>query len=168
MMHQKVIILIFSLLSFCITRCSEKHDLTESNALDIPEDLQKYQASAPSLDDESPDLKTIYFETNSSILDKNAKENLRFNANWLQKNPKAYLQIEGYCDERGSIEYNLTLGERRAKAARDYLVELGIDPDRVNTVSYGRTGDKGNKKDWKKNRRCGFFISYPDDAKEED
>jgi peptidoglycan-associated lipoprotein len=79
----------------------------------------------------------------------------------LEKNPGAVIRIEGNCDERGTVEYNLALGEKRAKAALDYLVKMGIDPSRISTVSYGkeRPMDPGHTEAaWAKNRRDDFVI----------
>nr|WP_321404088.1 peptidoglycan-associated lipoprotein Pal [uncultured Desulfobacter sp.] len=79
----------------------------------------------------------ILFDYDSSELTDQAKELLREKAAWLQANPSDTVMIEGHCDERGTTVYNLALGERRAKAARNYLVDLGISASRLGTVSYG-------------------------------
>ena len=84
------------------------------------------------------------------------------NVDVLQRYPSWVVTIEGHCDERGTPEYNLGLGERRALAARDYLLELGIDPERVRTVSYGKEFpfDPGNdERAWSANRRAHFVIT---------
>jgi peptidoglycan-associated lipoprotein len=85
----------------------------------------------------SSPLKDIYFEFDRYELGPDAREILVANADWLKKHPLVRVQIEGHCDERGSNEYNLALGAKRAAAAKDYLVELGISGDRLSTVSYG-------------------------------
>jgi len=82
-------------------------------------------------------LKDVHFAFDSYALDAQARDILAANAEWLKDNPRARTEIEGHCDERGTIEYNLALGARRAKAAKDYLVTLGIGPDRLSTISYG-------------------------------
>lgn len=107
------------------------------------------------------DLRIAYFAYDSYSLGGDAREALKFNANWLKENPAATVQIEGHCDERGTTEYNIALGERRANAARDYLVRLGVDASRVSVISYGeeRPADPGHDESaWGKNRRAAFVI----------
>lgn len=82
-------------------------------------------------------LKDVHFGYDSYQLDGQARDILAANAEWLKENPRARAEIEGHCDERGTIEYNLALGTRRAQAAKDYLVTLGISPGRLSTISYG-------------------------------
>jgi peptidoglycan-associated lipoprotein len=111
----------------------------------------------------SRELKTIYFDYDKSTLKPAAKAQLEKTAAWLKKNPEVNCQIEGHCDERGTNEYNLALGERRALAARRYLVSLGINPDRIFTISYGeeRPDVEGHDESaWKFNRRDEFKISF--------
>lgn len=82
-------------------------------------------------------MKTIYFEFDSFDLSADARATLKSNAAWLKANPSSTVEIEGHCDERGTTEYNLALGAKRARAAMDYLAALGINPARMKTVSYG-------------------------------
>ena len=82
-------------------------------------------------------LKDAYFAYDSSELDGPARDVLAANAEWLKENPRARTEVEGHCDERGTVEYNLALGARRAKAAKDYLVSLGVSAGRLSTISYG-------------------------------
>ncbi|MCX7978679.1 MAG: OmpA family protein [Bdellovibrionaceae bacterium] len=84
-----------------------------------------------------PGLYTINFDFDKSTLSEDAKSKLRMNADWMRKNPDVKMTIEGHCDSRGSIEYNVALGERRAKVTRDYLVSLGIPRSRMKIVSFG-------------------------------
>ena len=103
----------------------------------------------------------IYFEFDQYILSDTAKQNLNKKAQWLKNFPAAKALIEGHCDERGSAEYNLALGQKRADAAMQYLVSLGISADRVSTVSYGKEKpiDTGsNEAAWAKNRRAHFVL----------
>jgi peptidoglycan-associated lipoprotein len=103
----------------------------------------------------------IPFEFDSAKLSDQAQQILRAKAEWLRKNPRAQIIIEGHCDERGTNEYNLALGDRRAFAAKTFLVDLGIDQSRITTVSYGeeRPLDPGsNEEAWAKNRRDHFVI----------
>jgi peptidoglycan-associated lipoprotein len=106
-------------------------------------------------------LETIHFAFDQHTLTTESREILSQNAVLLQTNPKLNIDIEGHCDERGSDEYNLALGARRAQAARDYMVSLGVAPERVATISYGEempldpsTGEEA----WAKNRRAAFKL----------
>jgi peptidoglycan-associated lipoprotein len=103
----------------------------------------------------------IYFEFDQHILSDTAKQNLNKKAQWLKNFPAAKATIEGHCDERGSAEYNLALGQKRADAAMQYLVSLGISANRVSTVSFGKEKpiDTGaNETAWAKNRRAHFVL----------
>ena len=82
-------------------------------------------------------LKDVHFAFDRYDLDATARDVLAANAEWLKDNPRARTEIEGHCDERGTVEYNLALGARRAKAVKDYLVTLGTSADRLSTISYG-------------------------------
>ena len=98
----------------------------------------------------------VFFATNESVLTTAARETLRKQAAWLRKNSKVTVVLEGHADERGTREYNLALGERRANAAKDYLLTYGISSDRISVLSYGkeRPVDSGsNPLAWSKNRR---------------
>ena len=97
-----------------------------------------------------------FFEYNDSSLSGDAQTALTNSATWLKKNAQYNLLIEGHCDERGTEQYNLALGDRRANQAREYLVTLGVDSSRIRTVSYGeeRPFDPGHDESaWAKNRR---------------
>ena len=98
----------------------------------------------------------VFFATNESVLTTASRETLRKQAGWLRKNSKVTIVLEGHADERGTREYNLALGERRANAAKDYLMTYGISSDRISVLSYGkeRPVDSGsNPLAWSKNRR---------------
>lgn len=104
----------------------------------------------------NPNLKTIYFGFDSSQLTSQAKATLKENADYLAKVPGSKIVLEGHCDERGTDEYNLALGERRARSAFEYLRSLGVTKERMSTVSYGesRPAEAGhNEAAWSKNRR---------------
>ena len=103
----------------------------------------------------------IYFEFDKSSLDSMAQDVLSRKSDWMRDNPDVVISIEGHCDERGTNEYNLALGEKRAESAKSFLVDLGIDAYRVSTVSYGeeRPDDDGHDEEaWAKNRRGHFII----------
>jgi peptidoglycan-associated lipoprotein len=104
----------------------------------------------------------IYFDFDKSDLKPEARAVLEKKAAWLRANPAYKVKIEGNCDERGTNEYNLGLGERRAKAAMKYLNALGISADRMTTISYGEerpTCTEKNEKCWSKNRRDEFKLA---------
>ena len=113
------------------------------------------------LNRDSP-LRPAYFVLDSAELDDEARVVVAANADVLKKNPQWVITIEGHCDERGTAEYNLALGERRAMAAKAYLQSLGVSPDRLRTVSYGDEYpfDRTHSEDaWSRNRRAHFIIS---------
>ena len=106
-------------------------------------------------------LEPIRFDFDDFSLNEEAKEILARNAAWLKKYVNVTIQVEGHCDERGSNEYNIALGERRAKSAQDYLVFLGVERERLSTISYGEEVplDPGHNEDaWVKNRRAEFVV----------
>ncbi len=103
----------------------------------------------------------IYFDFDRSDLKPEAQEVLKRKAKWLRKNPGESVIIEGHCDERGTNEYNLALGDRRAQSAKNFLKDLGIAESRLTTISYGeeRPADpRHNEKAWSKNRRDHFVL----------
>ncbi|HRR25408.1 MAG TPA: peptidoglycan-associated lipoprotein Pal [Acidobacteriota bacterium] len=106
-------------------------------------------------------IRPVFFAYDSSELTDEAKAILEENSRWFRRYPNARIIIEGHCDERGTEEYNLALGDRRARAARDYLVQLGISPDRIETISYGeeRPFALGHDESaWRLNRRAHFVV----------
>jgi peptidoglycan-associated lipoprotein len=106
-------------------------------------------------------LQDAFFDYNESTLSSNAQSALSASAAWLKQNPNYNLLIEGHCDERGTEQYNLALGDRRANIAREYLATLGVDQSRIRTVSYGeeRPFDAGHdESSWAKNRRAHLVL----------
>ena len=98
----------------------------------------------------------VFFATNETVLTTASRETLRKQAAWLRKNSKITIVLEGHADERGTREYNLAIGERRANSAKDYLMTYGISSNRISVLSYGkeRPVDSGsNPLAWSKNRR---------------
>jgi peptidoglycan-associated lipoprotein len=116
-----------------------------------------------SLDDinKSKPLASIYFDYDKAIVRNDAKPVLETNAGWLNKFKTIKVLVEGHCDERGTEEYNLALGEKRAKSTMDYLSTLGVPADRMKIISYGKSQsiDPGhNEAAWQQNRRAQFTI----------
>jgi peptidoglycan-associated lipoprotein len=107
-------------------------------------------------------LEDIHFEYDQPILSDAARATLEKHALWLQNHRAAKVMIEGHCDERGTAEYNLALGDQRARATRDYLVSLGVAADRLNTVSYGKErplDPLNSEAAYSRNRRAHFVVS---------
>jgi len=123
-------------------------------AADLPDDLDSLNRSGV--------LKPVFFDLDSSEVNAASQQVLQENADVMRRNARWQITIEGHCDERGTAEYNLALGERRALAARTYLLSLGIPAERVRTVSYGKEFpfDQGHDESaWSKNRRAHFVIT---------
>ena len=142
----------FLVLFACIalTACATKKVSTGQMQGDVytGKDTVEYLASGV------PDR--VFFATNESVLTTASRETLRKQAAWLRKNSDVTIVLEGHADERGTREYNLALGERRANSAKDYLMTYGISSDRISVLSYGkeRPVDSGsNPLSWSKNRR---------------
>ena len=146
----KNVFLVF-LLSFVLSACAtqtRKVDTQMQGDVYTGTDTVEYLASGV------PDR--VFFATNESVLTTASRDTLRKQAGWLRKNSDIAVVWEGHADERGTREYNLALGERRANAAKDYLMTYGISSDRISVISYGkeRPVDSGsNPLAWSKNRR---------------
>jgi len=103
----------------------------------------------------------IYFDYNESTLRWDSQEELKIKAEWMRTHPGKNIIIEGHCDERGSAAYNIALGERRAETAKNFIVDLGVEAERIETVSFGeeRPIDPSSSEEaWSKNRRAHFSI----------
>jgi peptidoglycan-associated lipoprotein len=123
--------------------------------------LDHLKAGKPPITAASSPLKDLLFEFDSYDLRGNAGDILRGNADWLKSNPSARIEVEGHCDERGTSEYNLALGAKRSQTAKDYLVSLGISPDRISTISYGEeipVCTEATENCWRQNRRARFIL----------
>ena len=106
-------------------------------------------------------VRDVYFEFNSFALSADAQDALAVTASWLKTHPEFSLLIEGHCDERGTQQYNLALGDRRANVAKDYIVTLGVPSSRVRTISYGeeRPFSTGSGESaWAENRRAHMTL----------
>jgi peptidoglycan-associated lipoprotein len=109
----------------------------------------------------SSPLKEVYFDFDRYDLRADSREILKANSAWLKANPAAQIQIEGHCDERGTTEYNVALGSRRAESVKDYLVTLGTSADRLSTISYGEEVPvcrEQTEECWQNNRRVRFVV----------
>lgn len=127
----------------------------------LSEDELFAQKSLEQLNSERP-LGEVYFDLDSSAIRDDARAALSTNATWLKRWANTRINVEGHCDERGTAEYNLGLGERRASAVKAYLVELGVPVDRVVIVSKGKEAPfctESNEACWQQNRRGHFIIT---------
>ena len=107
-------------------------------------------------------LRTVYFSFNSAALNQESKNSLKASAEYLKDNTSIEIQIEGHCDERGGVQYNLALGERRAKIVEQYLTSLGLSSKRINTISLGKERPLSfghDEESWSRNRRANFVIT---------
>ena len=106
-------------------------------------------------------LQDVFFSYDSFELSEEARQTLQANADWLQNNAEVKVEIEGHCDERGTAEYNLALGAKRARAAQDYLITLGVPAERLSVISYGEELPQctdSNESCWQRNRRSHFSV----------
>jgi len=143
-----LVLLLSLVLSACATQKAVKIDSKIQGDVYTGTDSVKYLADGVK--------DRIFFATNESVLTTASRDTLRKQAAWLRKNSDITVVLEGHCDERGTREYNLALGERRANAAKDYLMTYGIASDRISVISYGkeRPVDSGSSPlAWSKNRR---------------
>ena len=143
-----LVLLLSLVLSACATQKAVKIDSKIQGDVYTGTDSVKYLADGVK--------DRIFFATNESVLPTASRDTLRKQAAWLRKNSDITVVLEGHCDERGTREYNLALGERRANAAKDYLMTYGVASDRISVISYGkeRPVDSGSSPlAWSKNRR---------------
>lgn len=152
-------------LSLFVLNCASKKDVKESGqianvAMEGSEMNQDYSASGSDYM-QAGELKSVHFEYDKANITNLGKEILKNNFSWLKDNPGVFIQIEGHCDNRGTIEYNIALGERRAITVKNYLKQLGISESRISTISYGEEKPldlDDNDQAWAKNRRANFVI----------
>lgn len=124
-----------------------------ASALEINADSDSGKAGA---------LQTVYFDFNSSVLRSDTRSALESNASFLKENPSVKVIVEGHCDERGSVQYNIALGEKRAKSIKRFLTSMGVESSRVETATYGKERPVAFGHDesaWSQNRRGNFVIS---------
>ncbi len=143
-----LVLLLSLVLSACATQKAVKIDSKIQGDVYTGTDSVKYLADGVK--------DRVFFATNESVLTTASRDTLRKQAAWLRKNSDITVVLEGHCDERGTREYNLALGERRANAAKDYLMTYGVASNRISVISYGkeRPVDSGSSPlAWSKNRR---------------
>jgi peptidoglycan-associated lipoprotein len=165
---KKVAIVVFALFFlFLMFGCGPKQKVEQpppAPPVEQPKPQEQPKPVEPTPEQPQPEKKVlsfrpIYFEFDKYRLLDESKNMLNETANLLKENSTAKIRIEGNCDERGTVEYNLALGEKRAKVAKDYLVGLGIDAERITIISYGKEKplDPGHDESaWSKNRRDDF------------
>jgi peptidoglycan-associated lipoprotein len=140
---------------------------TEGNPIGVPTGHENNLASLHEgwiPDAEALKSETVYFDFDSSVLKGSEKPKVSAVADYLKANSTKAVRVEGNCDERGTEEYNRSLGERRALAVREELIRLGIDPTRADTISYGKDKPVAQGHDesaWKQNRRDDFIVLSP-------
>jgi peptidoglycan-associated lipoprotein len=148
--------------------CSSSKKANEADSLaDTPTEMNDQDGLKLELNGSSDSmsagaLSTIYFAFDSANINDAGRAILDANATYLKANADVQIQIEGHCDERGSIQYNLALGERRAQSVQDYLTALGVEASRITTISYGKEKplDLGHDEaSWSRNRRANFVIT---------
>ncbi len=139
---------------------AEKPEVTQpSKQVDEESAQQMQESTEPAI---PLQFQTVYFEFDKYAIPADQRSNLAKNAEVLKAHPDAKILIEGHCDERGTIEYNLSLGEKRANTIKQYLVNYGISPSRLSTISYGEekpADPDHNEKAWARNRRAEFTIT---------
>ncbi len=185
MRKRKIFVALFLVVIICAfvlaIGCAKKAVTKEEAAVEKPAEVEKPAQVAPAApakaeekkldeaalaaaraDKEASQFADIHFAFDRSDLRPDAREVLHMHAKWLKAHPEFSARIEGNCDERGTVEYNMALGQRRAASAMKYLVDLGIAKNRLSTVSYGkeRPLDPGhNEEAWAKNRRDHFTVT---------
>ena len=186
MRHRNAVLTIFLMLTLVVSIAGCKKKTPETVPAPAVEAAEPPPPPPPQIDDveedfppepfveEKPDintliddwnrsgvLQTVYFAYDSTDLSDSARRILRNNADWLKAHADVSVLVEGNCDERGTIEYNLSLGQRRADAVRSYLTSLGLSRSRARIITYGeeRPIDPGhNESAWAKNRRAAFVV----------
>ena len=156
------------LLALGLTGCgsSSKNTSGEDSSIagvdNSSDPLSAVEVSGDSDSGKAGPLQTVYFGFDSSSLSSSTKDALNANAEFLKANPSVEVQIEGHADERGSVQYNLALGEKRAKAVQSYLSSLGVESRRLSVISFGKERPVAfghSESAWSKNRRANFVVT---------
>lgn len=147
-----------------LTNCDDNEEVPEEPVQAVTDELPVPPPTETSSVGQSEATKNVYFAFDDYTLSPDSQESLNKLAEFMKGTPSVVVQIEGHCDERGSTEYNLALGERRAQSVKNYLVQLGIDPARLPTMSWGEekpAAQGSNESAWSQNRRAEFVVSQP-------
>jgi peptidoglycan-associated lipoprotein len=137
-------------------KAAEEAALEKERAEKMREEQEKERAAAA-----AKGLQPIYFDFDRALIREDARAIMKANADWLKSHPKVKIRIEGNCDERGTIEYNQALGQRRAAGAKKFLTDLGIAGGRISLISYGKEKQvctESTEACWQKNRRDDFIA----------
>lgn len=138
---------------------AEKSEMATAQEPTAPSEAAREEAPGERAAAAAGGLEPIYFDFDRSFIRDDARSVMKANAEWLKANPQVKVRIEGNCDERGTIEYNQALGQRRAAAAKKYLTDLGISAGRITLVSYGKEKPvchESSEDCWQENRRDDF------------
>ncbi len=167
-MKMKSLLLCFCLM-FTVAACSSKSkktgtegDANSTSKMDNGNNAGiSLELNGDSDSNKAGALRTVYFDFNSASIAGDTKETLVNNAKFLKANTSVKVQVEGHADERGGVQFNLALGEKRAKTVKDFLVTEGVEASRISTISFGKEKPVafGHDEDaWSKNRRANFVI----------
>ncbi|MEX0798012.1 MAG: peptidoglycan-associated lipoprotein Pal [Bacteriovoracaceae bacterium] len=158
-----ILLAVFALsMSGCASKAKKADGSASESVVDDTATDNPLELNGTSDDNTAGGLQTIYFDFDSSRLTSAARNTLERNADFLKENDNVDIQIEGHADERGGEQYNLALGERRARSVKDYLTALGVDGNRISIISFGKTTPKAfghNEQAWSQNRRANFVIT---------
>jgi peptidoglycan-associated lipoprotein len=149
-------------LTGCGSTQKQGMDEDSSASMTAEEMSSEVELNADSDSGKAGALKSVYFGFNSATLTSDTRNRLARNAEFLKGNSSVEVQVEGHCDERGGVQYNLALGERRAKVVKNYLVSLGVSSSRISTISFGKERPISFGHDesaWGENRRGNFVVT---------
>ena len=166
---RSVIVLTILAASLTLTSCASKKKQSTDGLENTNVDTTALDSSGMALElngdsdsNRAGALKTVYFDYSSAAITGSTRDTLNGNAEYLKTNAGVKVQVEGHCDERGSVQFNLALGEKRAKSVRDYLVSQGIAASRISVISLGKEKPVSfghDEESWSKNRRGNFVVT---------
>lgn len=171
MKMKSLLSILFIALSLSLTSCASKKKANDTDPLAVSDDANNsglslnagdLQLNGDSDTNRAGALKTVYFDYSSANITGMTKETLDSNAQFLKTNTNVKIQVEGHCDERGSVQFNLALGEKRAQSVRDYLVAQGIESGRITIISLGKEKPMAfghDEEAWSQNRRANFVVT---------
>lgn len=162
---KKIFGLLLLTLTLTLTSCgggATKSDSQADSVAATPDTTSNVEVNGDSDSGKAGALKTVYFDFNSAVLTGSTKATLDSNAAFLKENTSVQVQIEGHCDERGGVQFNIALGEKRAASIKSYLTAMGVDASRVSIISYGKERPVAFGHDdgaWSQNRRGNFVVT---------